>query len=482
MTWPRALASLLMRWTTCRSMGSFAPAEAAMKTTARTAKIRVSILISRQHKIGRARRARLAGRAPVRETPRGRITARSACLDDYNRPAMPTFRSVFLAVFMGAALIIAALLVNARRSPLERNQPSPALVEATGKCAECHRRETSAIIAQVERSRHAEKGVNCLDCHKPAEGQESWDHNGFIIARRLTAKNCAQCHSTEYEQYARSRHAGPAWAAVGGVAGFSADQLSLGERYHPGWIKRPPNALPGLEGAAATTRGCDACHAVGRPNPDGSFGTCTHCHARHSASVELAREPTTCGQCHMGPDHSQIEIYDESKHGVLFAARRHQFNLKADPKHLTTADMSVPTCSTCHMSGLEGMKMTHDTTERLTWFLFAPVSTKRPSGDRGREEMKEICLKCHSRTRVEAYFKQADDVLAETNAKVKSALAVTNALRQEKLIPEKPFATPIQFAEFDLWHYFGRTAKHGAFMGGADFVQWHGNYEILRLS
>ncbi|MCH7779051.1 MAG: nitrate reductase, partial [Gemmatimonadetes bacterium] len=32
---------------------------------------------------------------------------------------------------------------------------------------------------------------------------------------------------------------------------------------------------------------------------------------------------------------------------------------------------------------------------------------------------------------------------------------------------------------FDLWHYYGRTAKHGAFMGGADFVQWHGNYELL---
>jgi hypothetical protein len=32
---------------------------------------------------------------------------------------------------------------------------------------------------------------------------------------------------------------------------------------------------------------------------------------------------------------------------------------------------------------------------------------------------------------------------------------------------------------FDLWHYDGRTSKHGAFMGGADFVQWHGNYPML---
>jgi hydroxylamine dehydrogenase len=30
-----------------------------------------------------------------------------------------------------------------------------------------------------------------------------------------------------------------------------------------------------------------------------------------------------------------------------------------------------------------------------------------------------------------------------------------------------------------MWHYYGRTAKHGAFMGGADFVQWHGFYELV---
>jgi hypothetical protein len=54
-------------------------------------------------------------------------------------------------------------------------------------------------------------------------------------------------------------------------------------------------------------------------------------------------------------------------------------------------------------------------------------------------------------------------------------------LREEGLISSKPFDQPIQFLEFDYWHYFGRTAKHGAFMGGADFVQWHGNYELLKL-
>ena len=49
----------------------------------------------------------------------------------------------------------------------------------------------------------------------------------------------------------------------------------------------------------------------------------------------------------------------------------------------------------------------------------------------------------------------------------------------EGLLTPTPFDEELEFLEFDIWHYYGRTAKHGAFMGGADFVQWHGNYELL---
>jgi len=77
--------------------------------------------------------------------------------------------------------------------------PTATLVSVTCKCAECHRRETSAIIEQFERSKHAAKGVTCLDCHHAAEGQPSMEHRGFTIAKSLTAHNCAQCHATEYD-------------------------------------------------------------------------------------------------------------------------------------------------------------------------------------------------------------------------------------------------------------------------------------------
>lgn len=392
-----------------------------------------------------------------------------------------SFKSVFIAVFLGTAIVVAALLVNNRRPAVETAQPTADLVRASGKCAECHARETSAIVHQFERSKHAAKGVTCLDCHKPAEGQQSMDHRGFTLAKGLTSKNCAQCHATEYEQFARSRHAGPSWAAVRGTSGFTPEQIEFGERFHPGWIKRPEHPVGTMEGEAAMVGGCDACHSVGKPNADGSFGTCTQCHARHSTSVELAREPRTCGQCHMGPDHSQIEIYEESKHGVIFTAQHESFNLSADPKRLTTGDMPAPTCATCHMSGLEGLKVTHNPGERLSWFLFAPISTRRPEGNAGEQQMKEVCLKCHAHTQVENFYATAERVLQSTNEKVQAAQAITAALRKEGLLDPKPFNEPLEFVDFDLWHYFGRTTKHAAFMGGADFVQWHGNYELARL-
>lgn len=390
-----------------------------------------------------------------------------------------TFRAIFISVVLGAILIVGGVMFNAKRPVHETEQPKAEFVRATGKCATCHRRETAAVVHQFERSRHAKRGVNCLDCHQALEGQEQQAHNGFTIAKGLTAKNCSQCHTTEYNQFIKSRHAAPAWAAVRGKQDFTAEQIQFAETYHEGAVNRAANQLAQKEGQSAIDVGCLGCHDIGKPNSDGSIGTCTHCHARHTTSVTLAREPETCGQCHMGPDHSQIEIFHESKHGVLYNAQKREMDLGADPKHLSTGDMSVPTCSTCHLSGLEGLKVTHDTTERLSYWLFAPVSKKRPTYHQGQSAMKETCLKCHAQTHVERIYQEAEGVVEATNTKIAEAKALMTELRQEGLLTDEPFDEPIEFIYFDLWHYYGRTAKHGAFMGGADFVQWHGNYELL---
>lgn len=394
---------------------------------------------------------------------------------------MSLFRSIFIAVFLGTALILAALLIHSRRPAIEVEQAGPERVLAVGKCASCHREETRAIVVEYELSEHADVGTTCLDCHAAVEAQDAVEHRGFEITTSVTSLNCAQCHATQYRQYLRSRHAAPAFAAVRGPDPFTPEQIELAERYHPGAVVRPPNELAVLEGEEAIVSGCVQCHSVGAPNPDGSIGSCTACHSRHRASVELARMPRTCGQCHMGPDHSQLEIYEESKHGVLFEAWRDEMDLSAEPRELDVEDMPVPTCSTCHMSGLGTLGSTHDVTERLSYWLFAPISERRPTYLQGRTEMMTACNQCHTAEHTELFFERAEDMLVAVNGRVEAATALMDELRAEGLLTPEPFDEPIEFTYFDYWHYYGRTAKHGAFMGGADFVQWHGNYELLNL-
>jgi hydroxylamine dehydrogenase len=300
-----------------------------------------------------------------------------------------SFRSVFIAVVIGTALLAAAFMLNWYRPRVVTEQPTAALIRASGKCAECHSNTQYSIVHEYELSVHARKSINCLECHQPAHGQDGQDHHGFIITMRVTAANCRGCHESVYQQFLRSRHAAPSWAAVYGAKDFTGEQVAFAEQFHPGSCQRPPNPLTALEGHPAIQSGCVNCHSVGRPNADGTIGTCTACHTRHTASVEVARLPTTCGQCHMGPDHSQLEIYEESKHGVLFQAQRKFLDLAVEPRKLTTREMFVPTCATCHMSGINGLNVTHDPSERLSYNLFAKVSDKRPNYARAQATMKE---------------------------------------------------------------------------------------------
>jgi hypothetical protein len=393
-----------------------------------------------------------------------------------------SFRPVFIAVVIAFALIIGAFMINRARPRVEVEQTSAAAVQATGKCAECHIRQQYSVVHEFEMSRHAQRGVTCLDCHQPASSQHGQEHHGFMIVTRLTSGNCRSCHESIYDEFLRSRHAAVSWAAVFGAPGLSAAQVTFAERYQPGYAQRPPHPLVALEGGSATTSGCANCHSIGKPNDDGTIGTCTSCHTRHTSSVAIARLPTTCGQCHLGPDHSQLEIYEESKHGVMFHAQERLLNLDARPDALTTRDMFVPTCATCHMSGLNGQKVTHDPSDRLSYYLADPITKPRPNKERAQAQMQQICNQCHAKTLIDRVYSEAEKVVVNTNSQVQKASDLMAALRKDGVLTSPPFSQPIDFVYFDLWHYDGRTSKHGAFMGGSDFVQWHGNYPMLARS
>jgi mono/diheme cytochrome c family protein len=164
----------------------------------------------------------------------------------------------------------------------------------------------------------------------------------------------------------------------------------------------------------------------------------------------------------------------------MFAAQRQLLNLSAQPDHLTTRDMFVPTCATCHMSGLNGRGVTHDPSERLSYYLFAEVTKPRPNAAQAQAKMKDICVQCHNSQLINRVYEDAEAVVKETNEKILSGKTIMDALQKDGIISPANFTEPIEFSYFDLWHYYGRTAKHAAFMGGADFVQWHGNYPILQ--
>jgi len=220
---------------------------------------------------------------------------------------------------------------------------------------------------------------------------------------------------------------------------------------------------------------------IGRVNPDGSKGSCSACHARHGFSAAQSRQPENCGRCHMGPDHPQIEIYKESKHGVLFAANKDKMNLNSSAWVVGKDYSAAPTCATCHMSATPDAAVTHDAGARISWTLRQVISKKFPEWRKKRAAMQDVCVRCHSKGFVENFYKRFDAAVELYNEKfARPAQAVMDELYQDKLLTKTPFDEKIEWTFFELWHHEGRRARHGASMMGPDFTQWHGFYEVAK--
>ena len=239
------------------------------------------------------------------------------------------------------------------------------------------------------------------------------------------------------------------------------------------------NIIGAMEGPEITRFACETCHNIGRPAADGSVGQCQKCHLRHEFSLEQARKPETCNACHIGPDHPQWEIYQESMHGIAYQTQGQYWNWGAEAGTLTTKDFPAPTCATCHISGFGSAGTTHDVGDRLTWFLFAPISERRPSWQDNKIRMQGVCFECHNKNFIEDFYKGGDAAVEKVNDWVKESDQIMKDLKDAGLLTAKPFDQPIDYDYFELWHHYGRTTKFGVWMQGPDYSQWHGAYEIL---
>ncbi len=391
---------------------------------------------------------------------------------------------VGIIITLGLLLAILAIARSTSSGGNEASAESVNVLEnSDNECVQCHSKTTPGIVDQYGHSTMAAADVTCQDCHEvESDYPGAIAHQGTHVLNQPTTAKCQTCHSAEVAQFNNSRHGLPSYVAYAGTDGLTAEQRDIYDSIAEAQFQpdRQRNSLFKLEGPAVTRFACESCHDVGKPALDGSVGDCSKCHLRHEFSIEQVRKPETCNHCHIGPDHPQWEIYQESPHGIAYATGGDDWHWTAEAGTLTVEDFPAPTCQTCHFSGFGSSGTTHDSGDRLTWFLFAPISERRPNWQENKTRMQNVCAECHNSNFIEEFYEDGDAIVEAINDWVIESNEMMEPLKENGLLTDDPFDEPIDFEHFELWHHWGRTAKFGAWMQGPDYTQWHGAYEVLR--
>ncbi|WP_428264842.1 multiheme c-type cytochrome [Haliangium sp.] len=463
-----------------------------------------------------------------------------------------------LGVLFLASLVFVQSLEVARKRTEAGLRPHPIAVPAnSAACVDCHAKSNPGIVDHWRGSTHARKGVGCLECHQAEAGEvDAFHHYGQDIATVVTPLDCSRCHTVEFEEFTRSHHA-KAGNILHSLDNRLAETIEGSRVPFAPHSPTPGRSVDQVNGMASANTGCQQCHGskvalqstdggmitvddlapgpdgkptkldvvakvlkdengrpryhpttwpntgMGRLNLDGSRGSCSACHSRHDFSPRRAHRPENCGKCHLGPDHPQKEIYEESKHGVAYRDLEHEMNLDGASWVLGVDYTQAPTCATCHMSGhsRNGGKITHDPGMRISWTNRPPVSlvmdtdaehrvitetdpAKRQSlvadtAEAKRQRMMDVCSHCHTPDYVTAFYHQYDDFVVLYNEKFgKPGRAIMAALQDQGLLSKPQFDEPIEWTWFYLWHHEGRRARHGASMMAPDYAHWHGMYEV----
>ena len=432
------------------------------------------------------------------------------------------------------------------------------VVPATSRgCVDCHVQTTPGLVAHWEGSTHALRGIGCLDCHQAhEEDADAFPHWGTTVATVVTPLDCARCHPTEAAEFAASHHA-KGGNILASLDNFLAETVEGARVPFDPHSPTPGMAVQAVDGLASAALGCMQCHGskvgllandggmitvddlqpdesgrptatavadriqrddtgrvifhastwpntgIGRINLDGSLGSCSACHSRHDFSPRRARQPENCAKCHLGPDHPQKEIFEESKHGVAYRDLMDEMNLDADRWVLGEDYSQAPTCATCHMSAntRNGRTITHDPGIRISWTNRPPVSLRMDTDREGRivtetdpakraelivdtadakrRRMANVCLHCHTQPYVSGFYEQYDDLVILYNEKfAKPGQRIMAALREAGLLSPTQFDEEIEWTWFYLWHHEGRRARHGASMMAPDYTHWHGMFEV----
>ncbi len=434
-----------------------------------------------------------------------------------------------------------------------------AIKDRNDKCVTCHMKESRSLTKQWEHSAHEAADVGCYTCHATSKDNDfGYMHEGQFISTILSPNDCKFCHEKETKEMTNSHHAtaGQIMASLDNMLAETiasmpdtiADAVSGCWQCHGSIVKLERDKFGkkifNAEGAPKLDYKTWPNSGIGRLNPDGSRGSCNACHSKHSFDASRARQPENCGKCHLGPDHPQKEIYEESKHGIAYYASPkgegdRGMNIYKQGKWVLGKDyFEAPTCATCHMGAYRKsngsiVKGTHNVGDRISWTLRPPISMKlnrvifedgtvqditgeKPprvgstqtykdyvvkdgklvkvltkkvvkkvlSWKDRRSGMQQVCKTCHSTPKVENFYKQYDDLVYTYNEKFAiPGLSLVNEMKKDKIWKNSGFQTAqedLGYIWFEIWHHEGRRARMGAAMMGPDYTHWHGLYEVAR--
>ncbi len=449
----------------------------------------------------------------------------------------------------------------------------PEISSETQDCISCHETVTPGIVADWRTSLHSHNSfttasaksdlekrvssesvpsklqnvvVGCYECHglNTKDHKDNFEHFGYSINIVVSPNDCAVCHKTEVTEYQHSKKAN----ALGNLADnpvFSAlVNTTIG-------VKEFKNdSISGMPASHFTqNETCYACHGtdlkvegtktissdlgdveipllkdwpnqgVGRMNPDGSLGSCTPCHPRHSFSIAIARDPHTCAQCHLEPDVPAYNIYKESKHGNIFESTEGKWNFEDVPWTLGK-DFTAPTCAVCHNSlvvspsGDVIAKRSHDFGSRLWVRVFGLIySHPQPKSGKTYEiknkdglplpvtfggvpaesylisaeeqaarknDMIKICTSCHGTTWADSWFEKMDNTIKETDQMTAAATNLLSEAWKENLADQtNPFDETIEKMWIRQWLFYANSVRYSSAMSGPDYAAFKNGWWYL---
>jgi hypothetical protein len=460
--------------------------------------------------------------------------------------------------------------------------------DATSACLECHTTVHPGIVESWRNSRHAKvtvqtamavtglaskvsnkqvpenlltKVVGCAECHtqRPKAHADTFEHNGYDVHVVVSPQDCAACHIQEADQYSKNIMA-HAFNNLAANPVYQLLQNSILGTTEPADEKKSSITIK-LPNEATKAEACYYCHGtklsvkgyetrdtevagelefpiidgwpnqgVGRINLDGTRGSCSACHTRHTFAIKMARKPHTCHECHTGPDVPAYKVYSASKHGNIFSSMGASWNFDTVP-WTVGKDFTAPTCAACHVSLLINTdgevlaERTHQMGNRLPWRIFGLIyahpSPKQPDttiirnkdgqslptafdGEFAskflitekemnirKENMQAVCLSCHAASWVNGQWARFENSIRETNAKTLAGTRIMFEIWRLDLAEFKwndtgpagnPFDEAIERRWSDTWLIYGNHIRFASAMGcGGDYgVFAQGRYDLSK--